>query len=196
MCKHVAATLYGVGARLDQKPELLFALRGVDHQELIGAAPAVSVRRNAVPEEGERVLAADSLSEIFGIEMESAVPAPKATAKKSKQRAVSQSAATTPSEATPELKEKVIAGEGRKASPGAALDVTRKTKPRRAAKKVPMISAKERRRRAEMMQQFWQKWRRKKALQQKRARTAAPAKKTKQRSSGNPKSPTKESQRS
>lgn len=35
MCKHVAATLYGVGARLDDKPELFFVLRGVDHSDLI-----------------------------------------------------------------------------------------------------------------------------------------------------------------
>src|SRR4029077_7199476 len=35
MCKHVAATLYGVGARLDTAPELLFTLRHVDHLELI-----------------------------------------------------------------------------------------------------------------------------------------------------------------
>ncbi len=30
MCKHVAAVLYGIGARLDQSPELLFRLRAVD----------------------------------------------------------------------------------------------------------------------------------------------------------------------
>ena len=35
MCKHVAATLYGVGARLDDRPELLFVLRGVDHRDLL-----------------------------------------------------------------------------------------------------------------------------------------------------------------
>ena len=35
MCKHLAATLYGVGVRLDEQPELLFLLRGVDHKELI-----------------------------------------------------------------------------------------------------------------------------------------------------------------
>src|SRR5713226_5298345 len=38
MCKHVAAALYGVGARLDQKPQLLFGLRGVDENELIVGA--------------------------------------------------------------------------------------------------------------------------------------------------------------
>ena len=35
MCKHVAATLYGVGARLDSDPDLLFTLRGVDRAELV-----------------------------------------------------------------------------------------------------------------------------------------------------------------
>ena len=38
MCKHVAAVLYGVGARLDERPELLFLLRGVDQQDLIAKA--------------------------------------------------------------------------------------------------------------------------------------------------------------
>src|SRR5208283_1602530 len=35
MCKHVAAVMYGVGSRLDEKPDLLFLLRKVDHLELI-----------------------------------------------------------------------------------------------------------------------------------------------------------------
>lgn len=35
MCKHVAATLYGVGARLDKNPMLFFELRGQNGQELI-----------------------------------------------------------------------------------------------------------------------------------------------------------------
>jgi hypothetical protein len=42
MCKHVAAVLYGVGARLDEKPDLLFLLRGVDHEELISAEVGVA----------------------------------------------------------------------------------------------------------------------------------------------------------
>ena len=40
MCKHLAATLCGVGARLDQNPALLFLLRGVDPAELISKASA------------------------------------------------------------------------------------------------------------------------------------------------------------
>ena len=38
MCKHVAAVLYGVGARFDHQPELLFRLRGVDENDLILSA--------------------------------------------------------------------------------------------------------------------------------------------------------------
>ena len=38
MCKHVAAVLYGIGARLDHQPELLFTLRKVDQQDLIAKA--------------------------------------------------------------------------------------------------------------------------------------------------------------
>src|SRR5205814_79045 len=38
MCKHVAAVLYGVGARLDAQPELLFRLRGVEEAELLAHA--------------------------------------------------------------------------------------------------------------------------------------------------------------
>ena len=40
MCKHVAAVLYGVGARLDRQPGLLFGLRRVDAKELVRQAGA------------------------------------------------------------------------------------------------------------------------------------------------------------
>jgi len=55
MCKHVAATLYGVGARLDHKPELLFSLRGVDPTEMVEAAidqptAAGKTRKGRVPD--------------------------------------------------------------------------------------------------------------------------------------------------
>lgn len=38
MCKHVAATLYGVGVRLDENPALFFELRGVDMDKFIDVA--------------------------------------------------------------------------------------------------------------------------------------------------------------
>ncbi len=67
MCKHVAATLYGVGARLDYKPELLFTLRGVDPAEMVEAAidrpvTASRSRRGRVLEPGE-------LSSVFGVDI-------------------------------------------------------------------------------------------------------------------------------
>lgn len=67
MCKHVAAALYGVGARLDERPELLFVLRGVDQLELIGEAVAAPVPAVAAT---SRVLEGADLSGIFGIEVE------------------------------------------------------------------------------------------------------------------------------
>ena len=76
MCKHVAAVLYGVGARLDQEPGLFFILRGVDMQELVRAASVSAVR---VPKAGAsaagKAIADDALSEIFGVEIETAPPA-------------------------------------------------------------------------------------------------------------------------
>jgi uncharacterized Zn finger protein len=68
MCKHVAAVLYGVGARLDESPELFFKLRGVDHTELIAAAGAASVVATAAP--SEKILSSQNLSSIFGIEID------------------------------------------------------------------------------------------------------------------------------
>jgi uncharacterized Zn finger protein len=66
MCKHVAAALYGVGARLDQQPELLFLLRKVDHLELIAdAAPRASKKART----GSRTLSAGEIAGVFGIEL-------------------------------------------------------------------------------------------------------------------------------
>lgn len=66
MCKHVAAVLYGVGSRLDQRPDLLFTLRGVDQQELIGTALALPQGNGDDP----HALADDQLADIFGIELD------------------------------------------------------------------------------------------------------------------------------
>jgi len=69
MCKHVAAVLYGIGARLDDKPELLFTLRGVDHEELIEADAEKAVAAATSRGKSKR-LAADELGAIFGIEID------------------------------------------------------------------------------------------------------------------------------
>jgi uncharacterized Zn finger protein len=67
MCKHVASTLYGVGARLDHQPELLFTLRGVDPVELVEAAIDQPMR--ASRSRRGRVLESDGLSSIFGVDI-------------------------------------------------------------------------------------------------------------------------------
>ena len=68
MCKHVAAVLYGVGARLDTKPELLFTLRGVNHEELIEADAEQAVAAATSRGKSKRLAAAD-LEQVFGIEL-------------------------------------------------------------------------------------------------------------------------------
>jgi uncharacterized Zn finger protein len=76
MCKHVAAVLYGVGARLDERPELLFLLRGVDQQDLIAKA-GTELRVTAGNGARGKVLESEDLSEMFGIELDSTpVPEP------------------------------------------------------------------------------------------------------------------------
>jgi len=67
MCKHVAATLYGVGARLDHDPSLLFTLRGVDHTDLI--TDQIAVVEAAVSSGSPRRKMRGNLSEVFGVEV-------------------------------------------------------------------------------------------------------------------------------
>jgi uncharacterized Zn finger protein len=67
MCKHVAATLYGVGARLDEKPELLFVLRDVDEQELLaGASDDLSFGPATL---SAKLLDSGDVAALFGLEM-------------------------------------------------------------------------------------------------------------------------------
>ncbi|MBF0216329.1 MAG: SWIM zinc finger family protein [Candidatus Omnitrophica bacterium] len=71
MCKHVAAVLYGIGHRLDQRPELLFKLRNVDHMELMDGA---RLKQGAASGRSHIIKGRD-LSEIFGIEIAEDRPA-------------------------------------------------------------------------------------------------------------------------
>jgi len=68
MCKHVAATLYGVGARLDAQPDLLFTLRQVDAQELIERAGESGLPVQKAPR-ANRILDASKMTEVFGIDL-------------------------------------------------------------------------------------------------------------------------------
>jgi uncharacterized Zn finger protein len=68
MCKHVAATLYGIGARLDTEPELLFRLRKVDSKELVArvgeGGPPIQQRPAA-----SRILDSSKLADVFGLDL-------------------------------------------------------------------------------------------------------------------------------
>ncbi|MEX2119871.1 MAG: hypothetical protein WD847_09780 [Pirellulales bacterium] len=77
LCKHVAATLYGVGARLDAAPELLFTLRAVDHLELVSQAVAAENLDRMLGAGEDSALAGSDLGELFGIEMDAGEPAAK-----------------------------------------------------------------------------------------------------------------------
>lgn len=66
MCKHVAAALYGVGARLDKEPRLLFVLRGVNESDLVaGVSDGLSLPGT---KPAAAILDGD-VAALFGLEM-------------------------------------------------------------------------------------------------------------------------------
>lgn len=74
MCKHVAAVLYGIGNRLDSRPELLFLLRDVDAEEMISTELALP---GGTGDSGDAI-ADTQIADIFGVELDEdeALPAP------------------------------------------------------------------------------------------------------------------------
>jgi len=112
MCKHVAATLYGVGARLDDEPRLLFALRGVDEGKLL-AGSRQDLARSTAASRTAKVLGDDDVAALFGLELveDAGVGIPAAdTAKRSrakktvKRSAVAKAGKAAPSPARPKAK--------------------------------------------------------------------------------------------
>lgn len=71
MCKHVAASLYGVGARLDEDPSLFFTLRGVEMAELIAKSVTKKAERllETASQKSSRIMENVDLSGMFGIEL-------------------------------------------------------------------------------------------------------------------------------
>jgi uncharacterized Zn finger protein len=130
MCKHVAAVLYGIGARFDQQPELLFRLREVDEQELIataGSALPFGGRRPAAA----KVLGAGDLADVFGLDMApSAIPkvdpAGQAAKPKSAKAPAANKAATGPPRKLKPRKE--AAGRPRQKRTGSARKSRRPTR--------------------------------------------------------------------
>lgn len=85
MCKHIAATLYGVGVKLDTAPDLFFILRSVDPSELLSATDALKDAQGS-----DAALAGEDLSALFGIDFAAdatpveAAPSPEKSAPKKK----------------------------------------------------------------------------------------------------------------
>jgi uncharacterized Zn finger protein len=83
MCKHVAAVLYGVGARLDEDPTLFFTLRGVRVEELISEAIRTKTQTllDRAGTKSRRVLEDIDVTAMFGVEMAAAETPPDDPAK-------------------------------------------------------------------------------------------------------------------
>jgi len=73
MCKHVAAALYGVGARFDENPALFFVLRSVNIDDLV--SKAIAQKSEALlkksSRKSSRVIASDQIAELFEIDLKS-----------------------------------------------------------------------------------------------------------------------------
>ncbi|MBN2703254.1 MAG: helix-turn-helix domain-containing protein, partial [Pontiellaceae bacterium] len=76
MCKHVAASMYGIAVRLDTQPELLFKLRGVNHEELIAVDTAVADLTSGSRSRRRRTLGSDAIGDVFGIDLDQELSAP------------------------------------------------------------------------------------------------------------------------
>ena len=74
MCKHVAATLYGIGARLDHEPNLFFLLRKIEIGDLISETIRDKTEEllTRAKRKSLRIIEGQDLSSVFGIELDSA----------------------------------------------------------------------------------------------------------------------------
>jgi uncharacterized Zn finger protein len=94
MCKHVAATLYGIGVRLDAEPALLFRLRKVEADELIARAGETGPLVQKAPR-ASRILNASQVAGVFGIDLvgsETTTSADRASSPVRKKTALSRNA--------------------------------------------------------------------------------------------------------
>jgi uncharacterized Zn finger protein len=121
MCKHVAAVLYGVGARLDQQPELLFRLNNVDEKELIANAGKALPMTGKEP--GARTLNAnEDLAELFGLDIAQstdaspAIKLPRAAAARPKRAAAPEKKAGKKKKKTATARKAALLAELKKAT--------------------------------------------------------------------------------
>ncbi len=141
MCKHVAAVLYGVGARLDQTPELLFKLRGVDHEELIASDAEAAVSAATSRSKSKR-LADGELSDVFGIDLDTSDDS--GVASPPRKRSPRRTKTGTPRKKAAK-KKTVTRNPSRKTKKKAAKKTTKKkARPKTAAKKKEAATKKRR----------------------------------------------------
>jgi len=76
MCKHVAAVLYGIGARLDEEPGLLFTLRKVNVKDMVTKAGEKLGTETRKKPASSRIISAKDAGDIFGLEITSTEPRP------------------------------------------------------------------------------------------------------------------------
>lgn len=71
MCKHVAAVMYGIGAKFDENPFLFFELRGIDVHRLIDVAIESHVDHmlEHAHDPSDRIIEDDDIKAIFGIDI-------------------------------------------------------------------------------------------------------------------------------
>lgn len=86
LCKHLAAVMFGIGNRLDHSPEMLFVLRGVEQNELIGEVIGSQQLSNALTADPNSELAGDDLSSLFGIDLVSSPASKESTQPKKAER--------------------------------------------------------------------------------------------------------------
>jgi len=102
MCKHVAAVLYGVGSRLDVKPELLFLLRSVNEKDLVADIGKALPMSKHGPAAG-KVLETEDMAALFGLDMgeaDAAAEPVKAPPAEKRRPAVRKADKTEPAAAT------------------------------------------------------------------------------------------------
>ena len=144
MCKHVAGALYGVGARLDQQPELLFKLRAVDHTELIEADAEAAIS-DATSRGKSKRLSDGDLSDVFGIDLDSSgEPATVSTTRKKspikvtkgkRKKAVATKKRAPRKGAKKTVKKKLRKTAGKKTMKGATAKATKTPTSKKATKR-------------------------------------------------------------
>ncbi len=143
MCKHVAASLYGVGARLDHEPEMLFTLRGVEPAEMIAAA-VTDVSPTRKRGRG-RILKTDDVSSVFGIDLDLGTQPGAGAAPRPKPRRHKKAATKTPTKKAaktraPAARKKKLASRTKTTKKSASAKSLSKKKP--SAKKTKAVATK------------------------------------------------------